>query len=188
MLYLLATGCAAAALVLAASPPSAALPDAITRASAPAAAAMTAQRDQALARSAAVTRAVITAPALPRRLQVYDWARAHEGGCWYAWGGTSCSPGFDCSGAVMIAWQHAGVTLPRTTYEMLADPRQLVAVPFRRARRGDLAFFGDGHVELVAYAHDGVIRWVFGALETGTRVGEQRTSAWFYPTEVDRVR
>jgi cell wall-associated NlpC family hydrolase len=93
---------------------------------------------------------------VPERIVAYDWAIQHNGGA-YCWGGTG--PGcYDCSGLVMEAYEHAGVQLPRTTYEMLSDP-QLYQV--RNPRRGDLAFFfGGSHVELYDYpgmtfgAHD----------------------------------
>lgn len=106
----------------------------------------------------------------PLRLRAMRWAHA-QGGCWYEWGGTSCRTGFDCSGLVMEAYKHAGVQLPRTTYEMLGS-RHLRRV--RVPRRGDLAFYGSGHVELVWQP-----RWdrTWGAHDSGTRVG----SIKFYP-------
>lgn len=110
------------------------------------------------------------AAGLPLRLKAMRWAHA-QGGCWYAWGGTSCATGFDCSGLVMEAYRHAGVQLPRTTYEMLGSRHlRRVYVP----RRGDLAFYGSGHVELVWQP-----RWdrTWGAHDRGTRVG----SIKFYP-------
>lgn len=125
--------------------------------------------------------------ALPRRMRAFDWAMAQRR-CWYAWGGSGpCGAGFDCSGLVMRAWQAAGRLLPRTTYEMLASG-MLRQIPESQARRGDLGFFGSGHVELVAYAHDGHVRWTLGALEPGTRVGAHRSSAWWHPTEFFEIR
>lgn len=67
-------------------------------------------------------------------------------GCTYAWGGTGpChNPGFDCSGLVMEAWASAGVSIPRTTYEMAAA---LPKVPYSQVQVGDiLEFYGDNHV------------------------------------------
>ena len=73
----------------------------------------------------------------------------------YLWGGTG--PGaFDCSGLVMTAYRHAGIRLPRTTWQQWATgPR--VAHP----RPGDLVFFAGsdgtsgapGHVGLVTGRH-----------------------------------
>lgn len=84
------------------------------------------------------------------------WARAQIGKP-YAWGATG--PGsFDCSGLVMMAWRHVGVTLPRTSQQQWAEGHQ-VAHP----RPGDLVFFagapepgappGPGHVGLVTGRH-----------------------------------
>ena len=62
-----------------------------------------------------------------------DWAEGHAAGCWYSYGGTGCYPGYDCSGLVMEAFAHgAGITLPRTTYEMLGS-RHLHWVPASQA-------------------------------------------------------
>lgn len=99
---------------------------------------------------------------------VYSLVAAHalawaltQAGKWYAWGGTGPST-YDCSGLVMMAYEHAGVQLPRTTYEMLASSRlHRVYSP----QAGDLAFYGSGHVEL--YVRPGV---TFGAHESGKPV------------------
>ncbi len=107
------------------------------------------------------------------------WA-GHQAGKWYCWGGggPSC---FDCSGLVMQAYRHAGIRLPRTTYQMLSS-RRLVRIPASRRRPGDLAFYGSGHVELVSG------KGTFGALEPGTRIGWHRPSAWWHPTMYFRVK
>jgi len=64
---------------------------------------------------------------------------------------------------------------------MLAS-RHLVWEPASARRRGDLAFYGTGHVELVT-------RWgTFGALETGTQIGWHTPSGWWRPTMYFRVR
>ena len=96
-----------------------------------------------------------------------NWAEAHATGCWYSYGGTSCSPGYDCSGLVMEAFGHgAGIWLPRTTYGMLGS-RHLHWIPAGSERRGDLAFYGSGHVEIVTIWY----HMTFGAHDWGTRVG-----------------
>src|ERR1039458_7862896 len=82
----------------------------------------------------------------------------------YCWGGTGPSC-YDCSGLVQAAYHHAGISLPRTTYAMLASSR-LHKESHSAAHRCDLAFFGTGHVEL--YDHSNV---TFGALKTGTKIG-----------------
>src|SRR5579872_3427656 len=86
------------------------------------------------------------AKVLPARLRAFYWARSQYGKA-YEFGGIGPS-GYDCSGLVMEAYRHAGIALPRTTYGMLGS-RLLVRV--RVPLKGDLAFYGSGHVEL--YAH-----------------------------------
>jgi cell wall-associated NlpC family hydrolase len=99
----------------------------------------------------------------------------------YLWGGTGPT-GYDCSGLVYAAYRAAGMNLPRTTYEMLSSWR-LVRIPKSKARRGDLAFFGPGHVELYAWGN-----WTFGAEETGTRIGFHRMNQWWHPTMYFEIR
>lgn len=67
----------------------------------------------------------------------------------YRWGATG-PDAYDCSGLVMRAWQHAGVTLPRTSQ---AQWRSGPHVSRGHLRPGDLVFFepgptGPGHVGL----------------------------------------
>jgi hypothetical protein len=122
-----------------------------------------------------------------RRLRAFEWAQSVRG-CWYAWGGASCAQGFDCSGLVMAAWGHgAGVWLPHSTYMMLSSGK-LRRIPERQARKGDLAFYGPGHVELVAYAHDGIVRYTIGSRQPGTRVRSRRVTRWFRPSSYYAVR
>jgi cell wall-associated NlpC family hydrolase len=109
--------------------------------------------------------------------QALKWAEG-KAGCWYSYGGTSCSQGYDCSGLVMSAFAHEGYSLPRTTEEMLASGR-IYQVSWRDRRQGDLLFWGSSHVELVT-EHGS-----FGAQQSGTRVGWH--SLWGSPT-VWRIR
>ncbi len=71
----------------------------------------------------------------------------------YLWGGTG-PDAFDCSGLVMMAYQAAGVNIPRTSEDQWAwGPK----VPASQAEPGDLVFFAGsdgtatnpGHVGLV---------------------------------------
>lgn len=124
------------------------------------------------------------------RNRAMNWA-LRQAGCWYAWGGTDCSQGFDCSGLVMEAYASIGVDLPRTTYDMLADvgvkhyTRHFwwKIVETTRPKRGDLAFYGSGHVELDTKLHD----TTFGAHDSGTRVGYARWGYGWAPTAFYRI-
>ena len=112
-----------------------------------------------------------------------NWAERYATGCWYYYGGSSCSRGYDCSGLVMEAFGHgAGIWLPHSTYAMLSDPH-LHWIPLSQARRGDLMFYGSGHVEInTIWYHT-----TFGAHDTGQRVGWITWGPWWYPTAAYRV-
>ena len=112
-----------------------------------------------------------------------NWAEQHAAGCWYTYGGTSCAHGYDCSGLVMEAFGHgAGIWLPHSTYAMLGN-RHLHRIPLSQARRGDLMFYGSGHVEInTIWYHQ-----TFGAHHSGTRVGWRTWSQWWHPTAAYRV-
>ena len=104
-----------------------------------------------------------------------------EIGCWYHYGNTGpCSYGFDCSGLVYSVYRAAGIPLPRTTYEMLGSWH---LYRIRYPQRGDLAFFGSGHVEIYDGGHT-----TLGAQKTGTRIGYHVWSAYWHPTAFYRVR
>ncbi|HTW01380.1 MAG TPA: NlpC/P60 family protein [Streptosporangiaceae bacterium] len=115
---------------------------------------------------------------LPARLKAFYWARSQYGKA-YEYGGIGPA-GYDCSGLVMEAYRHAGITLPRTTYGMLGS-RLLVRVS--KPAKGDLAFYGSGHVEL--YAHGD---WTFGAHAAGQIIGWIEFGPWWHPTAYYRVR
>jgi peptidoglycan DL-endopeptidase CwlO len=117
-----------------------------------------------------------------RKLGLRAWRYAlHQHGKPYVWGGTG-PHGFDCSGLVYASYRARGLTLPRTTFGML-DSGHLIRIRKTRARRGDLAFFGSGHVEL--YDHGG---WTFGAASEGTRIGYHHMNRFWHPTMYFRVR
>jgi cell wall-associated NlpC family hydrolase len=110
------------------------------------------------------------------RLRAYYWALSQAGHP-YEFGGTG--PGYDCSGLVMMAYRHAGIRLPRTTYGMLASP---LLVRVRHPHRGDLAFYGSGHVELFR-------KWgyTFGAHDYGSPISLMRYGWGWTPTAFYRV-
>ena len=112
-----------------------------------------------------------------------NWAERHAAGCWYTYGGTSCAHGFDRSGLVMEAFGHgAGIWLPHSTYAMLGNSH-LHWIPLSQARRGDLMFYGSGHVEInTIWYHQ-----TFGAHHSGQRVGWRTWSPWWHPTAAYRV-
>ena len=71
----------------------------------------------------------------------------------YVWGGTSLTNGADCSGFVQSVYANFGVSLPRTTYDMVNSG---YAVSYEEAQPGDLILYGDcSHVGL--YMGDGNI-------------------------------
>jgi len=111
-----------------------------------------------------------------------NWAERHAAGCWYTYGGTSCSHGYDCSGLVMEAFGHgAGIWL-HSTYAMLGN-RHLHRISLSQARRGDLMFYGSGHVEInTIWYHQ-----TFGAHSSGQRVGWIKWGPWWSPTAAYRV-
>jgi cell wall-associated NlpC family hydrolase len=117
-----------------------------------------------------------------RRLRVHVWRYAmHQHNKPYIYGGTG-PHGFDCSGLVYASYRSRGVHLPRTTYGMLGS-WHLVRVRKSKAHRGDLAFFGSGHVELFDHGH-----WTYGAAHSGTRIGFHKMNRWWHPTRYFRVR
>jgi len=112
-----------------------------------------------------------------------NWAERHAAGCWYTYGGSSCARGFDCSGLVMEAFGHgAGIWLPHSTYAMFGSSH-LHRIPLSQARRGDLMFYGSGHVEInTMWYHQ-----TFGAHSSGQRVGWITWGPWWHPTAAYRV-
>ncbi len=118
------------------------------------------------------------APASPGNAAL-NWAESHAYGHPYVWAGTG-PYGFDCSGLVVAAFAREGIHLPHNTVQMLYSGK-LVRVS--NPRRGDLAFFGTGHVEFVT-------DWwhvTFGAHDSGSTVGWIRWGGYWYPTSYWRV-
>ncbi len=95
---------------------------------------------------------------------------------------------YDCSGLVMVAYHHAGRSLPHNTGAMLGSGK-LTRISRSQVRWGDLAFFGTGHVELFAHwtnkAHTRGV--TFGAHHSGTRIGYRFFSPGWSPTAFYRV-
>ena len=60
----------------------------------------------------------------------------------YAWGGSSPSTGFDCSGFTRYVFSHFGISLGRSTYNQINDG---VQVSKEDLQPGDLLFFGSNN-------------------------------------------
>jgi len=61
--------------------------------------------------------------------------------------------------------------------------RHLHRIPLSQARRGDLMFYGSGHVEInTIWYHQ-----TFGAHSSGQRVGWIKWGPWWSPTAAYRV-
>jgi cell wall-associated NlpC family hydrolase len=104
-------------------------------------------------------------------------------GDWYSYGAAGPSY-FDCSGLAVWAAAQLGISVPHSTYLMLAGTAHLYRIPLSQARRGDLLFYGSGHVEFdTAWYHT-----TFGAQQTGTRVWWHPWSGWWAPTMAMRWR
>lgn len=108
-----------------------------------------------------------------------NWATTHTYRHTYVYG--AAGPySYDCSGLVMVAFAHAGVSLPHSTYSMLANGHlHRVYSP----QRGDLAFFGSGHVEIVtAWWHT-----TYGAHNSRSLVGWRGWNSYYQPSAYYRV-
>jgi peptidoglycan DL-endopeptidase CwlO len=103
-------------------------------------------------------------------------------GCPYLYGGTSCHPGYDCSGLVQAAWAAAGVAIPRDTYEQWAA---LPHIPMSELEPGDLIYFnGESHVGM--YVGGG---YLIDAPQTGMDVEKVSLSeSWYADNEDGAVR
>ncbi len=106
-----------------------------------------------------------------------------QAGAWYSYGAAGPSY-FDCSGLVSWAAARAGVPVPHSTYGMLAGTAHLYRISLSQVRRGDLLFFGAGHVEIMTAWH----HTSFGAHHSGTRAGWRHWSGWYQPTMAMRFR
>jgi peptidoglycan DL-endopeptidase CwlO len=106
-------------------------------------------------------------------------------GCPYLYGGTSCSPGYDCSGLTMEAWASAGVSIPRTSYDQEADLPQVDLAPGdpeKYLEPGDiLGFAGNSHVGI--YVGGGKL---IDAPHTGAYVELISLTGW-YAEELDEA-
>ncbi|MFF3735333.1 C40 family peptidase [Streptomyces sp. NPDC002476] len=94
--------------------------------------------------SAAKPKPMAKSPARPAPRRVVAFAQAQLGKP-YIWGGTG-PRGYDCSGLVTQAWKAAGVSLPRTTWDLV---RAGTATTRAQLVPGDLVIANGGrHVQL----------------------------------------
>lgn len=105
-------------------------------------------------------------------------------GCPYSWGGTSCSPGYDCSGLTSSAWASAGVSIPRDSYSQEAGLPQVDLAPgnvTKYLEPGDiLGFAGNSHVGIYV-GHDKLI----DAPHAGAPVQLISLSSGWYASSLD---
>jgi cell wall-associated NlpC family hydrolase len=103
-------------------------------------------------------------------------------GCPYLYGGTSCHPGYDCSGLVQAAWAAAGVQIPRDTYEQWGA---LTHIPMSDLAPGDLIYYnGESHVAMYVGGGD-----IIDAPQTGLDVEKiPMSTAWYAQNEDGAVR
>jgi cell wall-associated NlpC family hydrolase len=105
-------------------------------------------------------------------------------GDWYQWAAAGPST-FDCSGLVVWAAAQRGIYVPHSTYSMLGGGTwHLYRIPLSQARRGDLMFYGSGHVEI----NTGWYHTTFGAQRSGTRVWWHPWNGYWAPTMAMRFR
>lgn len=114
-----------------------------------------------------------SASTLSRADAALNWAESQTGKP-YVWAGAG-PYGYDCSGLVMAAYAHAGIQLPHNTVAMLYSGK---LVRTYHPKRGDLAFYGTGHVEFVTIWY----HTTFGAHNTGSRIGWIRYGYGWQPT------
>lgn len=129
---------------------------------------------------AAVTAPRVTANTLGDRVLNKAETKAWH---WYSYGAAGPTY-FDCSGLIVWAAAQLGVSVPHSTYSMLAGTAHLYRIPLSSVRRGDLVFYGSGHVEInTAWYHTS-----FGAHHSGTRVGWRGWNSYYHPTMAMRFR
>lgn len=134
------------------------------------------------AASVSSVRAVAAASVIPGN-RALNWAETQRG-VPYAWGGIG-PWGYDCSGLVYEAFLHAGINISRDTFTQLSSwgNGHFHIVPWGQERRGDIAFYGTSHEEIMTdWWHQ-----TFGAQVPGTRVGWHEWSGWWQPTMFVRV-
>ncbi|SNR14844.1 C40 family peptidase [Tenacibaculum jejuense] len=92
----------------------------------------------------------------------------------YKYGGVT-RKGMDCSGLIMTSFKQNGLSLPRTSYDMSTQGKQ---IPLKNVRKGDLLFFTTNprkprrisHVGLVTSVKNGIIYFIHASSKRGVTV------------------
>lgn len=103
----------------------------------------------------------------------------------YQWGATGPNS-YDCSGLMYAAWQAAGVTLPRDTYEEWAS---LPHIPMSDLQPGDLILYnGESHVAMYVGVVNGTA-YIIDAPHTGAYVERiPMDTSWYVANEDGALR
>lgn len=98
----------------------------------------------------------------------------------YEWGSTG-PDSYDCSGLMYAAWQAAGITLPRDTYEEWAD---LPHIPLSDLQPGDMILYnGESHVAMYVGVVNGTA-YIIDAPHTGADVERiPMDTSWYADNE-----
>ena len=119
---------------------------------------------------AGTTQATYTGPTSTQAGKAVAFAYAQLGKP-YVWGATG-PDSYDCSGLAQAAWASAGVSIPRTTYDMWAA---LPHISSSSLQPGDLLFYaGESHVSI--YVGGG---YIIDAPQTGETVQKVSESGWY---------
>lgn len=105
-------------------------------------------------------------PVKPSDQRLRDAIRYYMGSD-YKYGGTS-RDGLDCSGFVMMAYERAGVKIPRSSELQFQQGEK---IPLEGLRYGDLLFFNNYCYNKYSYATASILSGTFPKLENPCHVG-----------------
>ena len=104
-------------------------------------------------------------------------------GCPYVYGGTGpCNSGFDCSGLVQAAWQYAGISIPRTSYDQWSS---LPRVSTSELAPGDILIFYSGASHVGLYVGNG---YMIDASHSGVPVQKVSLAGYYSSNLIGAVR
>lgn len=111
------------------------------------------------------------AAAKTKAQRALDYAKPKKGRHNYRYGGNGPTK-FDCSGLTKWAYGKVRISLPRTAASQRSSSKT-VHVSRYKARKGDLVFWGSGHVELLVKVYKSKGKWytqTFGAGSSATGI------------------